>query len=192
MKFRTILCAFAATMMLFSACGKDDDSNSGNGGGNQPNIADNTVVYDDHTYTVDLVEVDYYNPSLTLVDATSSVAADDGSPSLEVHGIHITPDIWNRDIDLTNLDQWTDGMVVDLMFVWPDQSIEYQAYYNGDKDISGLLDGVSYEHESIFTRATYHVSGNNDGTPITVTLDAVLKNGKTLQMKIVTGNYNVN
>ena len=48
-----------------------------------------------------------------------------------------------------------------------------------------------YEHESIFTSATYRVSGNNDGTPITVTLDGTLKNGKTLQMKLVSGRYDV-
>ena len=54
-----------------------------------------------------------------------------------------------------------------------------------------MLDGVYYEHESIFTSATYRVSGNNDGTPITVTLDGTLKNGKTLQMKLVSGRYDV-
>ena len=69
--------------------------------------------------------------------------------------------------------------------------MSYDGYYNGDKDINGLLDGVYYEHESIFTSATYRVSGNNDGTPITVTLDGTLKNGKTLQMKLVSGRYDV-
>ena len=55
----------------------------------------------------------------------------------------------------------------------------------------GCIDSVYYENESIFTNGTYRVSGNNDGTPITVTLNGKLKNGKTLQMKLVSGNYEV-
>jgi hypothetical protein len=53
----------------------------------------------------------------------------------------------------------------------------------------GTLDGQEYENESIFSSGTYSVSGNNDGTPITVTYDGVLKNGKTLKMKLVSDNY---
>lgn len=185
--FSVLMVAFAMTAMV--ACSKDDNKGSNN---NEPTsgIANNTLIYDGTKYTFDYVGVGYFHQSLTLMGATTSDTLENGEPLLTVDGIHITPEIWNKDIDLANQDQWVDGMVIDLVFNGA-FNMSYAGYYNGDKDINGELDGVSYEHESIFTSGTYHVSGNNDGTPITVTLNGVLKNGKTLQMKLVSGNYNV-
>lgn len=38
MKTKTFFCALAATMMIFAACGKDDENNGGNGGSDTPTL----------------------------------------------------------------------------------------------------------------------------------------------------------
>ena len=190
MRARTIFCALAATMMLFAACGKDDDNKNsgGSGGGSGLSIADNTLMYDGVTYTFDYVMVDYYHPELTLVNATTSDTTESGEPLLSIDGIHITPNAWNKSFDLADNSNWPDEISVYLIFNGA-LDISFDGWVNVDRDISGHLDGVDYEGESIFESGTYSVSGNNDGTPITVTVDGMLKNGKTLQMKIVTPSY---
>ncbi len=180
--FSILMVAMLATAMV--SCEKDNDSDD-----SQMNIADNTIVYDGQTYTIDNVWVDYYHSELTLISAATGETMDNGDPLVYVDGIHITPNAWNRDFDLTDNSQWPDEVSVYLIFNGV-LGINYVGWVNGDRDMSGDLDGVGYEHESIFTSGTYRVSGNNDGTPITITVNGKLKNGKTLQMKIVTGNYN--
>lgn len=178
----------AAATMMFAACGKDDNENDG---GSQLNIPANTLVYDGVTYTFDNVYVDYMYSGLTGMEAYTNDTLDNGEPMLRLHGIHITPNVWNRDFDLADLSQWPDEVSVNLVFEGV-LNMAYTSFVNGDRGVSGRLDGEYYEEESIFTSGTYRVSGNNDGTPITVTVDGVLRNGKTLQMKLVSGNYNVN
>lgn len=189
MKATKFLMMFVATAaMMFASCGKDDNEN---GGGSQLNIPANTLVYDGVTYTFDNVYVDYMYSGLTGMEAYTNDTLDNGEPMLRLHGIHITPNVWNRDFDLADLSQWPDEVSVNLVFEGV-LNMAYTSFVNGDRGVSGRLDGEYYEEESIFTSGTYRVSGNNDGTPITVTVDGVLRNGKTLQMKLVSGNYNVN
>ena len=190
--FSILMVALMATAIV--SCNKDDDSSSsagGNGGGNGGstlNIAANTLIYDGITYSFDEVIVDYYHSSLTLMSAFTSETLEDGTPLLTVDGIHITPNMWNRDFDLTSQAQWPDEVSV-YLYLSGVLDFNFDGWCNGDRDMGGYLDGVSYEHSSIFSSGTYRVSGNNDGTPITVTVDGVLKNGKTFQMKLVSGNY---
>lgn len=173
----------SATMMLNAACSKDD-SNSGS----ELNLADNTLVYDGVTYTFDHVMVDYYHDALTLITAETADTLEDGNPRLMLDGIHVTPNAWNYNFNLADLSQWPDEVMVNLVFSGV-LDISYTSYVNGDRGVSGRLDGEYYEEESIFTSGTYRVSGNNDGTPITITVDGTLKNGKTMQMKLVTPDY---
>lgn len=173
----------SATMMLNAACSKDD-SNSGS----ELNLADNTLVYDGVTYTFDHVMVDYYHDALTLVVAETADTLEDGSPRLRLDGIHVSPNAWNYNFNLADLSQWPDEVMVNLVFSGV-LDISYTSYVNGDRGVSGRLDGEYYEEESIFTSGTYRVSGNNDGTPITITVDGTLKNGKKMQMKLVTPDY---
>ena len=173
----------SATMMLNAACSKDD-SNSGS----ELNLADNTLVYDGVTYTFDHVMVDYYHDALTLVVAETADTLEDGSPRLMLDGIHVSPNAWNYNFNLADLSQWPDEVMVNLVFSGV-LDISYTSYVNGDRGVSGRLDGEYYEEESIFTSGTYRVSGNNDGTPVTITVDGTLKNGKKMQMKLVTPDY---
>lgn len=172
----------AAATMMFVSCGKDDEKSS------DLNLADNTLVYDGVTYTFDHVMVDYCHDALTLVVAETADTLEDGSPRLRLDGIHVSPNAWNYNFNLADLSQWPDEVMVNLVFSGV-LDISYTSYVNGDRGVSGRLDGEYYEEESIFTSGTYRVSGNNDGTPVTITVDGTLKNGKTMQMKLVTPDY---
>lgn len=177
-----VVAMFATAVM---SCSKDKDDES------TLNIPDNTLVYDGTSYTFDEVVVDYYHQALTLVSAyTSEMQQGTEDPMLAIDGIHITPNMWNKTFDLTSQASWPDEVSV-YMILNGVLDISFEGWVNGDRDISGHIDDVDYEHESIFTSGTYRVSGNNDGTPITVTIDGVLKNGKKLQIKLVTDSYNV-
>lgn len=184
--FSILMVAFAMTAMV--ACDKDNESDA-----TEMNIADNTLVYDGVTYTFSVVDVDYRHNEMTLVSAMTGDTLDNGEPVLMLHHMHITPNVWNRDFNLVDQSQWpNDEVAVDLILYGSfELAFEGGVDYNGNKYMGGRLDGVEYEGESIFTSGTYRVSGNNDGTPITITVNGKLRNGKTLQMKIVSGNYNV-
>lgn len=183
----------AAAAMMFAACDKDDENgntNGGtNGGGSQTALADNTLVYDGVTYTFDYIMVGYCHDELTLITAETADTLEDGTPRLMLDGIHITPEAWNRDFNLADISQWpVEYVMINLVFTGV-LDISYTSFVNGDRGVSGRLDGEYYESESIFTSGTYRVSGNNDGTPITVTANGTLRNGKTLQLKLVTPSY---
>lgn len=182
----------AAAAMMFAACGEKDNNNvngGGSGGGSQTSVADNTVVYDGVTYKFDHVMVDYYHEELTLITAETADTLEDGTPRLMLDGIHITPEAWNRDFNLADISQWpVEYVMINLVFTGV-LNISYTSFVNGGRGVSGRLDGEYYESESIFTSGTYRVSGNNDGTPITVTANGTLRNGKTLQLKLVTPSY---
>ena len=185
-----MMAMFAVSMTMMVSCGKEDNKNGngGSGGGSQQSIADNTMVYDGVTYKFDNVMVGYNHSSLTLVTAETADTLGDGTPRLFLDGIHITPNAWNYDFNLADLSQWPDEVMVNLVF-YGVLDISYTSYVNGDRGVSGRLDGQYYEDESIFTSGTYRVSGNNDGTPVTLTVNGTLRNGKTMQIKLVTPDY---
>ena len=189
--YLAMMAMFAIAMTMMVSCGKDDNNNNsgGSGSGSELNIVDNTVVYDGVTYTFDHIMVDYCHPELTLVTAETADTLEDGTPRLMLNGIHITPEAWNRDFNLADISQWpVEYVMINLVFTGV-LDLSYTSYVNGDRGVSGRLDGENYENESIFTSGTYHVSGNNDGTPVTITVNGTLRNGKTLQIKLVTPNY---
>lgn len=188
--FSILMVAFVMTAM--TACEKDNNDTDDNGNG-QPtaSIADNTLVYDGQTYKFDDVVVDYYHSELTLVSAFTSDTLDNGDPRLSLEGIHITPSTWNKTFDLANASQWPGEAMVPLHLRGV-LNISFEAWANdGVMGGGGDLDGVHYENESIFSSGTYTVSGNNNGTPITITYDGTLKNGKKFQAKVVSNNYDI-
>ena len=186
MKARTLLFAFAATMMLFVACDKDEDTN------NVSTRAGSYLVYNGTNYTFNNVYVDYYHDELTLVSAETNDTLDNGEPKLSIAGIHITPNAWNKTLDLANASQWPEDVMVAL-HLSGELNITFEASNNaGVMGSWGEFEGEEIVNTSIFTSGTYRVSGNNDGTPITITYDGVLKNGKNIQIKIVTDNYDIN
>ena len=179
MKTKAILMALVASMMFFAACGDDDEQT----------LADNTIVYDGQVYTLDDVVVDYYHSELTLLNAYTRDTLESGEPRLAVEGIHLTPNVWNKSFDLANTSQWPEMMMAG-MHISGTLHISFEIWNNdGAIGGGGNIDEVQYENTSIFTSGTYTVSGNNDGTPITILYDGVLKNGKTFKMKLVSGNY---
>lgn len=185
--FSILMVAFAMT--AFVACSKDNndntDNNGGNGGGNNEptlNVADNTVIYGGTIYHMN-TEVNYMNEDLTFCWANSTETTGDGSPKMVFSEIHIYPDMWGEATDLS--------ATCSVVFRFEGSDLSLSDVWNGEF-CTGYIDGVEYENESPFTEGTFCVSGNNDGTPITVTLDGKLKNGKKLQMKLVSDSYTVN
>ena len=165
----------AAAAMMFASCGKDDN------GENQPGIpqigiADNTLVYDGVTYQM---------TPLPAGNAPSSASKDSigGEPIIFFDGYHFRDErMWNKPINLTALAEGEEysirifGSVLDLNCSgWWEAG---QAMYWGE------IDSHDYESEGAFTSGTFGLYG--DVNNATVIFDCVLKNGKTLKMKLVT------
>lgn len=187
--FSILTIALLATAMV--SCDKEDETNNASNGGTQLNIPANTLIYDGTSYTFDNVYVDYYHNQLTLVSAETNDTLDNGEPKLSIQGIHITPNAWNKTLDLANASQWPEDVMVAL-HLSGELNISYESWNNGGEMGSwGEFEGEEIQNTSIFTSGTYRVSGNNNGTPITITYDCTLKNGKKLQIKLVTDNYDV-
>ena len=181
--------------MLMTACKKDKpqpNNNSGSGGSDTPTqtIADNTLVYDGVTYHFDNVYVSYMHSELTGMSATTNDTLEDGRPLLTVDDIHISPNVWNRTFDMVDQSQWPDFSMLGLILTGAVE-LGYEGFCNSGTSTHGWLDGEEYETGNIFSNGTYRVDGNNDGTPITVTVEGTLINGKTLKMKLVSGNYSI-
>lgn len=88
---------------------------------------------------------------------------------VEFGRLHIRPTMWNKTVDVSTV--------------------------NNDEETweCGFQGGPFGEYSDVtesFSACKIGIKGNNDGTPVTVTLDGTLKNGKTLQMKLVTNSQN--
>ena len=140
-----------------------------------------------------IVDVWPQNQYVTLLVADSEETGSNSEAVVRFDGFHIFG--WNQTVDLASPgdDEYA------LSFQW-DSGFSIYAYaapYGiGDDNgglhyIGGNIGEEKFDGESLFTEGTLSVSGNNDGTPITVILDGKLKNGKTLKMKLVSGNYDI-
>jgi len=141
-------------------------------------LADNTIVYDGTIHSLDYVNQERYHEELTYVYGATNETDSEGNAVLAVDGIHIRPGMWNTTIDLSSFTEMTESATPIVI--------------SGSVNVSflggnGVIDGVRYE-ENICKSCVFTVQGNNDGTPITITLDAELINGKVLQMKLVTSS----
>lgn len=190
--FSMLMVAFALTAMV--ACEKETkpaSESGGNGNGNEPtlNIEDNTLVYDGVTYHMDTRVESADQQWMTQVYSYSQEKDTNGESIVIYDASHIWCDMFNTTVDLVSPD-----MEYGIYFWFSDGS-SINAQYNPEAEaytIGGQIFDVSYENESIFTRGTYSIKGNNDGTPITIILDGTLKNGKTIQMKLVSDSYSFN
>lgn len=162
----------AAAAMLLASCGKDDS---------KPNIADNTVIYNGVTYHMNNM-VSYANEDLTFFMSNSTETTDDGQPRMVFGEIHIYPEMWGKTYNLSVLEN-IQGL---RFFDGPD--LFCSTTYNGT-GYDGCIDDVNFPNETPFTNGTFSIIGNNDGTSITITLDGELKNGKTIQMRLVADSY---
>jgi hypothetical protein len=156
---RFIMMFVAAATMMFVSCGKDDEKSS------DLNLADNTLVYDGVTYHMNAVQSFFHN-ELTLVDATSQEANISEESMIEFVGLHIRPGMWNRTANV--LTETTEDISWNCAF---SGALFGEEMFNVYEDFSSCLIGIY---------------GENDGTPVTVTFDGTLKNGKALQMRLVT------
>lgn len=160
-------------------------------------LANNTIVYDGITYQMisdtNHMAVMYFHNELTVFSARSVEQDTSGSSKLEFAHFHIRPEMWNKTQNLATLaneefyEVIFDGSVLNLVArgsCYEDNDGNQQTYYGGS------LDGTEYsDTECLFTSGSYTVRGNNDGSPFTVEMDAVLINGKRLQMKLTSPDY---
>lgn len=183
---KLFLFAFVAMTMVFAGCKKENE-NEGNS--STQNMPESYMSYAGHVYELEGF-ASIFHSNLTLAGALSKDTLDNGDPVIRIDGIHISPDVWGRTLDLTNPDSWVDGIVMDFIIEGTVIDLVYHGWFNGDTGIGGRIDGVEYENQSIFKNGTLLVEGNNDGSPITVTLKGELKNDKTLNIKFIVPTEN--
>ena len=184
-KVLTIL--FAALMMTAVAgCNKEKDKENKND--SQPLVlTDNTLIYEGVSYEM-IFNAYYNNPDLTLVTVQSKDTLEDGTPKISLDGLHIRPENWNKTVDLASPAEgegwgtfFFNGTVLNCG--------GYCYKTEGQLDCRGTIDEVEYTDKSIFKSGTFSLTGNNDGTPITIILDGVLQTDKRIQMKLVSDEY---
>lgn len=145
-------------------------------------MADNTLVYDGVTYEM-IPFVEIYNDNFTMLNAFSKDTSVDGQPKIMLDHFHIRSNEeysdWNSTTDLAHP---TSEEFYEIAFMGEVLTMIGHGSVNA---AGGEIDGVVYENESVFTSGTLKVTGENDGSgKVLVELDCVLKNGKTLKMKI--------
>ena len=180
MKSRFIMLFLAATALLFSACNDDEKNNSGNGS-SADQLENNTLVYDGVTYKM-IPFAEIYHGQLTLVTAFSEDTNANGESKVIFDHFHIRNNeefnMWNSTIDFNALKEHEDyeiNIMGDILTL---------SAWGSNQYAGGIIDDKEYDSESVFTKGTQKVIGNNDRTPFTVIIDAVLKNGKSLQIKL--------
>lgn len=200
MKATKIMMFVAAAAMLFAtACDKEEGSNTTGGAANtgeNSTVANNTIVYDGVVYPMasdaNHMVVMYFHDQLTVFSALS-VDETKTTPKIALEHFHIRPEMWNTTQNLGTLNEEEfyelvfEGQVLNMMArgsCYRDGEGNLRTYYGG------TLDGTEYpETENLFTSGTLTVRGNNDGSPFTVEMDAVLRNGKSLKMKLTSPDY---
>ena len=164
---RFLMMFVAAATMMFAACGKDDEKTT--------DLADNTVVYDGVTYNCTSAasyfpggEPGFVQYVLNNQDYTVHL---DGGLYQSAH---------NRTFDLTrhhddlefHFHLGIEGGVLDLQ--WSDNPNNFWCFLNGDS-----------MNSSCFSSGTATVTVD-DNYHLTILVDGVLINGKSLKIKIVT------
>ncbi len=178
MKKRLLFCFVAlATTLMFAACDKDEPEQPAGEA-----LADNTIVYDGKTYEM-IPFVEIYNDNLTMLNAFSKDTSADGQPKIMLDHFHIRSNNeysdWNTTTDLAHP---TSEEFYEIAFMGEVLTMVGHGSVNG---AGGMIDGVEYENEPVFTSGTLKITGENDGSgKVLVEFDCVLKNGKTLKMKI--------
>lgn len=176
MKATKIFLTFVAVAtMMFVSCGKDNKEENGSDIP-QTDIANNTLVYDGVTYQME---------PLPAGNAPSSASKDsiDGEPLFFFDGYHFRDEsMWNKTINLAAL---SEGEEYSIMILGSVLDLNCSGWWEaGQAMYWGEIDGQEYENECVFTSGTFGLYG--DVNNATVILDCVLKNGKTLRMKLVT------
>ena len=177
MKKKLLFCFVAlATTLMFAACNNDEPTQE------EQTLADNTLVYDGVTYQM-IPFVEIYHERLTMLNAFSKDTSADGQPKIMLDHFHIRSSEeysdWNS---ITDLAHPTSEEFYEIMFMG---EVLTMTAHGSKSDAGGEIDGVLYENEPAFTSGTLKITGNNDGSgKVLVELDCVLKNGKSLKMKI--------
>lgn len=190
--FSILMVAFAMTAMV--ACGeKDNTDNGSNGGSNNgggtdtpidpPATPSSYVIYDGVTYPMYNLDANHVNSSASI-SMSSAITA-----------------FWNRNASPKNQSiNLASPAAGNLYWIGIDGSVlNLNAFGSGRDD--GTFDGFyeigdeNVNGESAFTSGTYIVytaDPDGEGDAVRIELDGMLKNGKRLQVKLVSGSNNGN
>ena len=169
MKTRFLL-VLAAMAMLFTTCGKDEDTNQndGNNGNNEPQevtLADNTIVYDGVTYQM-TTTLDPFNENLAWMDASND--------SIQFMAYHVFP----------SSEFLCDKTYDDLTKEWP--FFEIHGVFEMSTE-HGELEGQQYTNANgdwgtVFESGTAKRSYSNK--TLSLEVNSILKNGKSFALKL--------
>lgn len=150
------LFVLAAIAMLFTACGKDEETT----------LENNTLVYDGVTYQL-------HSEAIIESEGTYLSYFAWGDNNLNIQG-HI--DGLNKTFDLTQ----SQNFMFDQYMYINQTSISLTMY--DANSIGGQIGETYYTEESIFSTGTFKNTYNDNG--VTCELTGTLKNGKALAYKI--------
>lgn len=176
---------FVLPIMAFAlfSCSPEDDPSNNNPNNNQTDstsVATSYVIYDGVTYPMYDLDANHVNSS-SSISMTSAISA-----------------FWNRDA-------WPRNKTINLAspaageryWIGVDGSVlNLNAYGQGreeDGSFTGFyeMNGENFDQVSAFNSGSYGVyteDPSGEGDPIRIELDGVLKNGKRLQVKLVSSN----
>lgn len=186
MKAKTFFCALAATMMLFAACGKDDEetNSANNSNSQQVNIADNTLVYDGVTYQLE-AQFAYPNNSMgwLMIQSVEKDVNEEPIIRMPHDEIHLYSYLVGQTIDLTQIFREWPGyeFALEGAVNWMFGSYEV----NDETYIGGTIEGTDYDNVTPFkSGSTMKITVEND--TFTLVINAESKNGHQLNLRVVT------
>ena len=176
--FSILMIALLTTAMV--ACKKDNPQPSNNNGGNNgenndtPTLADNVLIYDGVTYTGEA--------SATISNSIIQYALqkmDGGNDNFFVQGSYKGAD--NCTFDLTKV---VEGVDFHVHVMIEGGVFDMQYSVNTENGLWSFVDGDNTPGVSSFTSGTATVTKNDNN--LTIVMDGVVRNGKSLKCKLVT------
>lgn len=160
--------ALAALALLFTACGKEKETEAGN----------NQMIYNGKLYNV----TSFYdsNGVMYFYECQPVTENEEETPKFYFMGEGYVESL-NTSIDLTR------GVIEDLtgywiVMEWNDGSNSSFWAANQNCTLGGSIDGSDYDGESLFKSGT--MTFTKDDTAFTYQLKGVLVNGDTIDMKL--------
>ena len=172
--------ALFATAMV--GCNKDNDNNDSNSNSSSNvTLGDNMMIYDGRVYAGESY-ANFDDGTIHYVFHNSGEA--DNDIPFEMHG-DVYSNIYNRTFDLS---QFHEDATFSLHIMIADGGIMDLRYENNIDMLWSFLDGDNMANASCFQNGTATVTV--EGDQLSVLVDGVLTNGKTLKYKVVAQDIN--
>lgn len=168
MKKRIIMC-FAAAVLAFAACTKDDEKKTDNNV--TTSAGQNELVIDGARYQMDShVMVDYNNGNRHYVDANLH-----GNDTLRLLRADAEGEYLHSSFDLSifsNPGEYSFDITMGDVFIWQDN--------HSDAGVYGALSGVDYDSEAVFSNGTLVIEETTEG--FSYKIDGTTKDNHTVSL----------